>query len=894
MNSANSEDNKSSSGTSESERLNLNQKIKSFEYPAMPKRDYNLRSGSHNRGKIKISTNLYPIKLIDNLHKFILFNVVSSPEIADDNFPLRRQIYFNIEPNLPKCFKKYFWAGKNFFALINEEKINNEYNNIEINEEINGIRYNIKIKKVKEISFDKINDFNGTNQKIKSIIENLFRNILMKNPNIIKFHDRTIFEIDINNITNISVKSEEKIYKGFITSSQITENGLFMQINNRNKLISGKTALQKINEIKNKYQVKNLSINEQNEKINEYFYSHKTVLTSYGSFKTYKIKEVNFERTPENTTISFKENNNEVIRTITIMNYYQNQYNIKIKDKEQPLLVAEHNETKRGKILTSDKNNNIQTENDYIIYLLPELVYITSSEDDEMENNRKNRGRNIVNKTKMDPSKKMAAINRINDLINSTKHKIIKKKNQKIELKSPKNLIAEWGINIGTNLTFQGRIIPQPEIYFKNEYKIEPRNGLFRPDKLFYSKKLTNDNIFFIYDKNEKNTDHRYLFNNILSKFKAKGFELDKYLNINKINGYGLENTLIWDDIYDSLRKIVLKDKESFGIIFCSKQLEKYYDRLKNYFLHQLKIPTQHVMTNNIKDKKRGNSITFSLVDQINIKRGGYNYYINFKKEGIIKTGEVFLIIGLDSKTENKKITYSLTSTNNSKLCTFLVQEETCDDKKYEKNKILKKLFENAINELIKRSPNSPDYIIIYRQGGNEIYNKRLTLEEINNFTEILKIFREKKQNEIKYNFKNTKLYYICCNLKSDLKFFETDENKISKTYYNPKSGLIVDDNVTNNNKYEFYLQPQFVNQGTATPCHYQVMYYEKGQNEENNLKIENLEKLSFYLSFYYWNWSGAIRTPSLLKMSSTALSFYKKILGQDNNYYCFRNPTFI
>lgn len=30
MNSANSEDNKSSSGTSESERLNLNQKIKSF------------------------------------------------------------------------------------------------------------------------------------------------------------------------------------------------------------------------------------------------------------------------------------------------------------------------------------------------------------------------------------------------------------------------------------------------------------------------------------------------------------------------------------------------------------------------------------------------------------------------------------------------------------------------------------------------------------------------------------------------------------------------------------------------------------------------------------------------------------------------------------------------
>ena len=889
MNSNNSEDNKSSSGTSESERQNFNQKIKSFEYPAMPKRDYNLRREFQNKQKMKISTNLYPIKLLDNYHKFILFSVESSPEIADDNFPLRRQIYFNIEPNLPKCFKKYFWAGKNFFALVNDKEKINEYNNIEINEEINGIKYNILIKKVKEISFSKINDFNGTNQKIKSIIENLFRNIVMKNPNIIKFQDRTIFEIDINNITNINVKSEEKVFKGFITSSQITENGLFMQINNRNKLISGKTALQKINEIRNKYKEKN--INEQNEKVNEYFYSHKTVLTSYGSFKTYKIKEVNFERTPENTTISFRENKNEVIRTITIINYYHNQYNINIKDKDQPLLVAEHNNPQRR---ASDKKNNTQTENDYILYLLPELVYITGSEDDEMENNRKNRGRNIINKTKMDPSKKMAAIDRINDLINSTKHKIIKKKNQTIELKSPKNLIAEWGINIGTNLTFQGRILPQPEIYFKNENKVDPRNGLFRPDKPYYSKKLTIDNIFFVYDKNEKNTDHRNLFNNIMLKFRAKGFEFDRNFHPNKVNGYGLQNTLNWNDIYDSLRKIVLKDKESFGIIFCSKQLEKFYDRLKNYFLHQLKIPTQHVLTNNIKDQKRGNSIQFNLVDQINIKRGGYNYYINFRKEGIIKTGEVFLIIGLDSKTENKKITYSLTSTNNSKLCTFLVQEDTCNDKKYEKNNIIKKLFENAINELIKRSPKSPDYIIIYRQGGNEIYNKRLTLEEINNFTEIVKNFREKKQNDIKYNFRNTKLYYICCNLKSDLKFFETEENKISKAYYNPKSGLIVDDNVTSNNKYEFYLQPQFVNQGTATPCHYQVMYYEKGQNEENDLKIENLEKLSFYLSFYYWTWSGAIRMPSLLKMSSTALSFYKKVLGLDNNYYCFHNPTFI
>ena len=82
------------------------------------------------------------------------------------------------------------------------------------------------------------------------------------------------------------------------------------------------------------------------------------------------------------------------------------------------------------------------------------------------------------------------------------------------------------------------------------------------------------------------------------------------------------------------------------------------------------------------------------------------------------------------------------------------------------------------------------------------------------------------------------------------------------------------------------------MNIGTATPVHYQVMYFDKSENEEDDLKIERLEKLSFYLSFYYWTWNGAIRIPSLLKMSTTAMTFYRKIY--DDNSFIFEQPTFI
>ena len=887
MNSVSSEENKSSSGTSESERNQINQKIKSFQYPPMPKRDYELRSMKNQ--KINLITNLFEIKLIDENHRFALFNVEILPEISFDNYTLRRQVYASA--TLPKSFKKFFWAGNNLYILMNGEKDNNstdkDIEEIEISEEVNKVNYKIKLKKIKEIIFKNINDFNGENQQIKSIIENLFRSILLNNPNVIKFHDRTIFEINPKNIHDFT-QSGNKIYKGYITSAHITENGLFMQINNRNKFISGKTVFQKMLEIKQKFS--HSSTKEVNDAISDYFFSHRTVLTTYGSIKTYKVKEVNFSRTPNNTDITMKDNNG-IRKTISIINYYNFQYGIDIKEKNQPLLIVENNNSKSRK--SNGKKNASSNEDNCVIYLIPELVYITGLEDDDNHNNKVNNRRNIIDKTKMDPAEKMSTINSINDLINSDTHKKIKRRNgQEIIKKSPKELIEEWGINIGNNLCFQGRVIPQPKLYFKEESFKTREDGRFRSRNPFLSDKITNDNIFFVYDLNEKNIDQRNLFVEIMKKCRSKDFQFSNDFNPSKVKGYGLENTSNWESIYKTLIKINISDKNSLGIIFCSWKMEKYYYKLKTFFSQQYNIPTQHVLTKNLLNQKRTDSIQFNIVDQINVKRGGMNFYIDFINEGIINNEEVFLIIGLDSKTSNKKITFSMTSTINAKLNKFITQEKKCDLSKQERNETLKRMFEIAIDGINKNSPpHSPDFIIIYRQGGNDFFNKKLAINELDNFKEVLEKYREKYKNNNKFNFDKTKLYYICCNLKSDLKFFETNDNNVATAYFNPKSGLVVDNNVVQKDKFEFYIQPQFVTEGCATPCHYQVMYYEKSEN--NDFSIEKLEKLSFYLSFYYWTWSGAIRIPSLLKMSTTALQFYEKIF--DNRLsHLFPNPTYI
>jgi aubergine-like protein len=325
-------------------------------------------------------------------------------------------------------------------------------------------------------------------------------------------------------------------------------------------------------------------------------------------------------------------------------------------------------------------------------------------------------------------------------------------------------------------------------------------------------------------------------------------------------------------------------------VIFFDNNLERYYTKFKEYFTNIIKVDSQLVSTRRLSDKKRAGSIMFNIVEQINTKMGGINYYIEKNK---LISNKIYLVIGLESKKfGNDSIDYVMTYSYNPKMSRTQTIPITCKNNTQDITQTLSNLLDQALNSLHKLggAPHPPDYIIIFRQGGNHVQNLRYAEKEIPAFLENINKKKEKFESFKKY----TKLIYICCNLKGDLKFFEktTDHG-----FGNPKSGLCVDSMVTQKDKYEFYLQPQYVNQGSATPCHYQVLYEDADlNNKENNLKMEQLELLSFYLSFYYWTWAGAIRVPGALKLATTAMNFYSKHLNSEVNLpeQKFVNPTYI
>ena len=842
-------------------------------YPKAPPKNQSLRK---NDPKVSLSTNLMRLTFSDPLQKVYIYSIDISPELAKDNFFLQNKIYKTIEHQLSEYFVKKIFAGLNLFGSTKDPK-----NEIIIKETVENTEYTVTFKKVGNLIFEEVFDNKGINQKKKNFMEKLVKDILLSSKNTIRFgSDRMVIQMSENNI--IKGNDNSSIYKGFYTSAQITESGLYLLVLNMNKYISGKTMYEKIMSIRNEN--RNLNQSEIRDIIEEYIEEHRTVLTSYGSMRAYRIDRIEFEKTPINTNCNIKTPDG--MKTISLYNYYKSQYRIDIKDKNQPLLAAER-KIKEKNLLTNGQDNNKNVD---IIYLVPELVFITGIENDK---GSKGRRQDIISKTKTNPNQRMGEINKIHDLINCDIPKQYKRNGTVITNKSSKELAKEWGINLGENISLEGRILNQPTLIFDRNKKVIPRNGNFRTDVTYDGVTITRDNFMYIYNRRDR-TDFRRLMGDLFSKANSKGIKIN--VNTNELDSFGLEKTYTWDEIRHELDKINFKQKKMV-IVFIDNNLERHYTRLKEYLTNIKKVNSQFIESRKLMDRKRAGSIMFNIVEQINIKMGGANFYINLIDDNIIDRSKVYLIMGLESKKVGKdSIDYVLTCAYNQKLNRTHTLPRNCKDNKEDKEKTLNELMNEALRGLREsgHAPHPPNYVIIYRQGGNHVQNLKLLEEEVPIFVNYIKTKKEQNQ---RFKESDTKLTYICCNLKGDLKFFEDNINSGIKGYQNPQSGLCVDEKVIQKDKYEFFIQPQFVNQGTATPCHYEILYQDYDEkNPDSNLSIEKIQNLSFQLSFYYWTWSGAVRVPGVLRLSTTALDYYSRCLNHKLNLEGgkFKTPGFI
>ena len=235
---------------------------------------------------------------------------------------------------------------------------------------------------------------------------------------------------------------------------------------------------------------------------------------------------------------------------------------------------------------------------------------------------------------------------------------------------------------------------------------------------------------------------------------------------------FALDRTNNWSDIKYELNQVHFSSQLRMVIVFLSNNLQRYYTRLKEYLTNEKKINSQFMETRRLSDPRRAGSIMFNIVEQMNIKMGGANFYIDFNDNKIIDD-KVYLIAGLESKKVGKdSIDYAFTYAFNSKLNRTHTIPRTCRDNKEEKEKIFNEMMDQALLNLKEKgkAPHPPNFVIIYRQGGNNTQNLKIKQDEVPIF---VNYFNNKKEKIESFKRHDTKLIYVCCNLKGELKFFE-------------------------------------------------------------------------------------------------------------------------
>jgi aubergine-like protein len=161
-----------------------------------------------------------------------------------------------------------------------------------------------------------------------------------------------------------------------------------------------------------------------------------------------------------------------------------------------------------------------------------------------------------------------------------------------------------------------------------------------------------------------------------------------------------------------------------------------------------------------------------------------------------------------------------------------------------------------ALQSFSERHPKKafPDHFIIYRDGVGDAMRRQILIKEITQFKQAI----DEAYNKAA---KKPKMTVIIVNKRITQRFFIEGEDG---TLNNPPSGCIIDSKLVEsddaegtNSEYDFFLIPQFANQGCVLPTHFYVAF------NDSNLAKSVIEKFTFDLCHYYYNWAGPIKVPA-------------------------------
>ena len=737
----------------------------------------------------KVYANLFEIIIKKEL-KLYQYPYSVSPQIEAGDTRIREKLFKTCNRKLRTIYDDCFFSGDSLYSM---KKV----------DEVKTVSCSLYLKGKTEytLAFNKMENERVIKQEdiqkdplTKQFIEMIIRDILHSNPRL-EFY-KGIFVITDEKQKIETDKVSVTFYPGFTTSFMETENGNYLNVTLKNKIIQNETVLDYLNYYKYQKDEK-LQKEIKDELIGRSF------KVSYAK-RNYKIDDILFDRNPQKQTFNYEG------KTVNLVEYYEIAKKLKIRDKNQPLILVRRTDS-QGEPIS--------------LYFVPELCSLAGLDDDAIKDGKFMR--ELANYTKFDPKDRVNKTNEFLDLLNDST--VDKKNPDKLSAKKKCEL---YGIEVR----------PVKDLftaYYMKETKLIGGNGkeVRSSDRTFpVLEKANMKNWLCFYEKSNYD-DAENLYNTLSKASKAYGIKIAEPEWIEMKNNSKAED---WTDTAEDYFGKGVKREFDF-VIFLLGRNDKIYTKLKKHSLCKNGYVSQVVKARSIQ-KKGVMSVCSKILLQLNAKLGGVSY-----KASIDKTVQErkLMVVGVDSShIKGKRTGVAMVATLNNSYTEFYNKEEIIDEKnnKEQLQYCISSFIEEAVTAYNKKNKEMPKGVIIYRQGVSLQQKDYLK-------TEVAEI-------DMSCKTKNLLYYYVLVNTKTTFKFFESGGKG---GYSNPGPGLLVIDGVTNRNFFEFYIQPQEVTQGSATPTCFHVAF--------GNLNFpEMIAKFTYDLCHIYSNWQGTVRIPNVIK----------------------------
>ena len=620
----------------------------------------------------------------------------------------------------------------------------------------------------------------------------------------------------------VNTKKQQKIetdrvsitfYPGFVTSFMETDKGNYLNVTLKNKIIQNESVLEYIK------QYKNLGKPETQKKIREDL-KPRSFKVIYAK-RNYKFDDIIFDRNPKTQSFNYEG------RTVNLVQYYEEVHKLKVKDENQPLILVKRTDSQ------GNPNN---------LYFIPEFCRLSGLED-----NATSDGffmKELARYTKLEPSEKVKATNEFIKLLEDPE-----KANE--DSLSSKEKMELYGIKVSPlNELFDAYYMNETQLVAGNNKIIKANNKTFP-----ILKKKDMINWLCFYEKSNYK-DAEDLFNNLDKASKAFGLKISEpeWIEMNNFSS-GKD----WTDTADEYFGKGMKREFDFVVFLLGKN-DKIYSELKKHSLCTSGYVSQVVKVRSIK-KKGAMSVCSKILLQLNAKLRGISYKASF--DNSVKDMK-FMVVGVDSsRFKGNKTGVAMVASIDNTFTDFYNKEEVVKEENYKEQLqyCVSSFVEEAVEVYKKQNKGeSPKGIIIYRQG--------VSLQQKEYLKDEIRLIDKACEN------RNILYYYILVNTKTTFKFFEKDKHN---NFSNPGPGLLIINGVTNRNFFEFYIQPQEVTQGSATPTCFHVAY--------GNLNFpEMIPKFTYDLCHIYSNWQGTVRIPNVLKCAEKLSKMSAKYMKGELN----------